>query len=560
MKILVVSLLRLGDIILTAPVLRGLKQKYPDAQIDILINSQFKSVASLLPGVSAVHLFDRETLQKGLGEAHVPLFEPFERLDVLLEGLAFEKYDQVINLTHTRLSGWLIGMIPSRSKLGLSFDASGKGAFGSNWFRFLNSQVDLDGAETFHFSDLLRFGVDLNEPIPLGLLETEKGRQEAKKCLEVIGQANLVVIQALTSDVKKNWGLPAWARSLSHLANIHQDANFVLLGAPSERAELTKLQALLTEKNCRSHVAILSLDAAYSVLKVARLLITGDTSIKHLACQALTPVVEVSLGSSDGFRTGAYADGSIIIQSRETCAPCIHSRPCHRDRHACAERIPAEAVALVASEVYEGRTFQLKTIAEEFKNEIEILKVENSEGSFWTAASVRERFSEETVARWLDLACKKIWLTTEDRRGTEIESLSRFFRKLHPETSDFEWRFLLGDLEKQVAGISSRINGYRVGIEHLKGAFEDAKRMHEFVTGLIHLRERMKRSFLMRSFASSLDQIIEDQVSPPFLRLRRIVDAINEIDGRTTLHLGLLRGLVGEMESKTTTDRGMERL
>lgn len=560
MKILVVSLLRLGDIILTAPILQGLQQRHPEAQIDLLINSQFKSVTTLLPHVAKIHLFDRETLQKGLGEPAVPLFESFERLDGLLEILSGEGYDQVINLTHTRLSGWLVGMIPAREKMGLSFDPSGKGAFGSNWFRFLNNQVDSESSETFHFTDLFRFGVELNDSIPLGLLETEKGREEAAKCLALIGNENLVIVQALTSDVKKNWGLGSWARALANFSQVHPEANFILLGAPSERTELAKLHHLLQEKNCRSHIAILSLEAAYSLLKIARLLITGDTSIKHLACQASTPVVELSIGSSDAYRTGAYADGSVIIQSRETCAPCVHSRPCHRDFHACAERIPAEAVALVASEIYENRTFQLKTIAEEYKNEIEILRVENRESSFWTAASVREKFSEETVSRWIDLACKKIWLTSEDRRGTEIECLARFFKKLHPETSEIEWRFLLNDLEKQVEAISGRINGYRVGIEHLKGGFEDPRHMHEFVTGLIQLREKMKRSYLMKSFASSLGQIIEDDVSLPFLRLRRIVDAISEIDGRTALHLCLLRGLMSEMQIQTTTDRGMERL
>lgn len=563
MKILVVSLLRLGDIILTAPILQGLKERHPGAQIDLLINAQFKGVTPLLPQVAKVHLFERETLQKGLGEAGVPLFESFERLDLLLETLADENYDQVINLTHTRLSGWLLGLIPARKKLGLSFDAAGVGVLGSDWFRFLNNQVEVESSETYHFTDLFRFAVDLNDPISLALLETEKGREEVRRAIQTTGEKNLVVVQALTSDVKKNWGLGAWSRMLTSFARAHSGAHLVLLGAPNEKADLVKLQASLAEQGCPSQVAILSLEAAFSLLKMARLLVTGDTSIKHLACQAGTPVVEISLGSSDALRTGAYADGSLIIQTKESCAPCVHSRPCHRDRHACAEKIPAEAVALIAGEIYEGRNFQLKAIADEYENEIEVLRVENREGSFWSATSIREKFSEKTVARWMDLACKKIWLTSEDRRGTEIQALARYFKKLYPETSEIEWRFLIEDFEKQVEFVASRINGYRIGLEHLKGGFENPKRMGEFVESLIQLREKIKRSPLMKSFASSLDQIIEDDVSPPFVRLRRMVGVVDEIDARTMIHLGLLRGLMSEMTIGMTTnmntDRGSER-
>ena len=39
MKILVLSLLRIGDIVLASSILRGLRTKYPEASIEVVMNS-----------------------------------------------------------------------------------------------------------------------------------------------------------------------------------------------------------------------------------------------------------------------------------------------------------------------------------------------------------------------------------------------------------------------------------------------------------------------------------------------------------------------------------------
>ncbi len=65
MKILVLSLLRLGDIIQQEPLLKGLREKHPSAEIHLLLNRQFASVERVLDSVVDKYIyFDRESLQK----------------------------------------------------------------------------------------------------------------------------------------------------------------------------------------------------------------------------------------------------------------------------------------------------------------------------------------------------------------------------------------------------------------------------------------------------------------------------------------------------------------
>jgi len=174
---------------------------------------------------------------------------------------------------------------------------------------------------------------------------------------------------------------------------VHPEAHIAVIGAPFERERLGPFVDGLRARGVQAHAAILSFEGAFSLLKRSRLLLSVDTSIKHLAGAARTPVVELCLGSGDFHRTGSYQSGSLIIQSREACAPCVHSKPCHRESQFCASRVPPELVAMVVAEAFAGRSFQLRAIAEEFKEEAGIFRVEAKQSGFWAAYSVLEPFT-----------------------------------------------------------------------------------------------------------------------------------------------------------------------
>jgi heptosyltransferase-2 len=559
MKILVVSLLRVGDILMSSGVLRDLRAKYPEAQIDLLINSQFVSIAPLLSSVNRVLEFDRAGLQRGLGEASTPFFESYEKLSALLDQIEGEGYDLAINLTQNRLSGWLMSLIDAKERRGLVMDNDGRGVFGSNWFRYMNQQIDLESGEVFHYNDIFRFALGLdtiNDRSP-SLTETAKGKAEAEAILGSAA-APLVCVQALSSDVKKDWGLERFAQMIASFSARHPEARIAILAAPFEKEKLRPLVGVLTANGIDAFLAVTSFEGAYSVLKRSSLLITLDTSTKHLAAAAGIKIVEICVGSSDPLRTGADAHGAVIVRSRESCAPCVHSAPCHRDHHACAKRIPVEAVSSIASEVFEGRRFQIKTIAEEFKTEIEVLQVDRRALGFWTAPPVTESMSEAAVGRWIDLVCRKVWLqgsrNSHETVGTEMMRLSAFFKALYPTSADYEWKHLIEDFERRGMEIEGRINGFKAGIRYLHGTFEDAAKMQEFVRGLMQFRDKIRGAPLYASFRRSLDLVIEDDISPPFTRFRHIVETIGEIENRTKIHLRILRAIGSQMDDSISAE------
>ncbi len=557
MKILVVSLLRLGDIVMSTPVLRGLREQNPEAQIHLLINEQFSGVAELIPMIDRAWKFDRESIQKGLGDGERSVFESADRVRDLVRSLNLEAFDLVINLTQNKLSGWLVSLIEGQRKIGLHFDDYGKAVFGSPWFHYLNSQIEAEGEEVFHFTDIFKFalGVETMQFNP-SLIESSEGRAEVEHLFT--GPREYLAVQPLTSDIKKNWSLGAFKEALRLFHEFQPQTRILILGAPFEKAILESWIKDLQASGIPCEEAFCSFAGAFSLLKRAKLLLTGDTSVKHLAAAAGIPLLELSLGSSDYRRTGAYAQGSYIIQSKETCAPCAHSKPCHREQQFCASRIEPECVALVAQQIFTGNFHQLRTVAEEFQQDVEILRTEIHTSGFRASYSLLENFSEAAVGRWLDLFGRKLYLQAlaNDRDivgqfGSESLRLAKFLRQVYPKVSQPDWRFLFAAFEQLAFKFETRITGFEGGLKGLRASYENPQRLREFVNDLISFRDRLRISPFMSSFKNSLDFVIEDDISPPFVRFRRIVDSINEIQHRAKIELKVIRTLQRQFEELT---------
>ncbi len=323
MKILVVSLLRLGDIIQQVPLLRGLRTKYPQASVHLLLNRQFASVEEILGDlVDQYHYFEREALQKGIGEAQFNILWSYRKLDQLVQQLNAQNFDVAYNVTHNKLSAYLLGALNIEDTRGLYFKEKRFQGLDSPWLKYFNERFSSNNTSVFHYIEILShaFGLPLQS-------QTEVLKKKSKT----------VLFQCLTSDPKKNWSLSSFKMLKEEIERNLVDYKVKILAAPFERDLLVSAFATEDILSC-------DLNQAMEHLKSAALLVTGDTSIKHLAAQVGTPLVELVLGSSDAAKTGAYSSGAYQIQTKVPCAPCVHSVACPQKSHLCAESLTVEDV------------------------------------------------------------------------------------------------------------------------------------------------------------------------------------------------------------------------
>lgn len=381
MKILVLSLLRLGDILLQAPALRALRDRYPDAQIDLLINKQCQGVRELLPYVDHFHLFERDEYQRLLTSNEAHLYTAYDKVECLIQTLNQQKYQHIYNWTHNRLSAYLMGALECADKQGLQI--LGEQVSVTNpWFRYLNSTQN-NRDNKYHYSDLFLRSIEGELPLlPTVIAETPSGQKEAAQFERTYFR---VLIQALTGDPKKNWGLANFASFVRDLSHKIPGTQFLFLCAPNEKAQLEKFLDQQGHFNNQAQLACVTLSGALSLLRSSDLLVTGDTSIKHLASYADCRVIELVLGSSQMHETGVYRAGQWMIQNQETCSPCSHFNKCHRETHACAQTISPRLVSQLAESVYSKNSPVLDTMQ---LNRAKIYMSRQGQGGFWHFESI----------------------------------------------------------------------------------------------------------------------------------------------------------------------------
>jgi ADP-heptose:LPS heptosyltransferase len=338
LKTLVVSLLRAGDILMQRPLLASLKGQNPSSEIHILMNDEVSWIAPLI-NADKVHFFPRKTLQRLMGEADHHIVRANQELQNFFEALNQEFYDEILNLTHTRLSAFISEEIQAPIKKGLVSAGQKIGGLDNAWMKLFNDRFASSVDFGFHYSEILAesFGIELNYP------QTQK-RDEFKR----------IFLQVYTSDSKKNWNILNFRQLLDKLYSLAPDLRFQVLATEKEKEILRNY--FEEEEICTWNMVELSREFCASDI-----LITGDTSVMHLAAQNGTQVIELALGSSDPWRTGPLGEGHIVLQPRAACYPCPHSKPCRQISHLCGDDLSAKFVSRIVDALINNKELPAST-------------------------------------------------------------------------------------------------------------------------------------------------------------------------------------------------------
>lgn len=402
MKILVISLLRLGDLLQQRPLLRSLRARYPQAEIHLLVNASVAAARNLCPEADVFHLFEREEWQEEVGRAEAHLLKPLLGLEEWVHELSREQFDEIHNWTHNRLSAHLAEALNAPVKKGLLSDGLRFRVLENDWSRFFNDRFGSRRRSYFHYTELLAgaFGLDLAVP-PVSA-----------------GKGSRILIQPLTSDEKKNWSLSSWRTFVDRLQTERSDLQVNLLAAPFE---VERLQAYFSPEE----IIVANLTEVPAILAQTALLISGDTSIKHLAAQAGVMILELALGSADADKTASFTNGSYVVSSQVSCAPCAHSSPCRQLSHLCGESLPpvrlADAALALVSRDFTNAEKCLLSIPQ-----VRVHRTAYDARLGWTLMDLRQ--SSETHAA--DLVEKMVWRLDMNRDSEQVAGVGTAARQL----------------------------------------------------------------------------------------------------------------------------------
>lgn len=336
-NILILSLLRLGDAIQHLSLLPWIRQKYPGCHIQMMINDEARSILSLVDQDVdqdvEILIFPRRSIQAELVEKDRNLLFGFVMFHQWIQKNLSKTYDVVYNFTNTQFSVDLCHWISSGEFFGFYRQNGVVSHQGSQWLQYLNDKASEPFQSEYHYLDLLQKSFFEKDPVPLQKVSTSK--QTEKR----------ILFQIQSSDVKKDLRLDFWKELALILCQELPTYQVMALGTAKEIQFLSQALA-------QSPIQWMACDLskAKQLLSSSSLLVTVDTSIKHLANSVGCPVVELSLGSSDYILTGSRGPQDIILSSVQDCYPCSHSKACSQPFHRCEFDFQAKDVAKIIYE------------------------------------------------------------------------------------------------------------------------------------------------------------------------------------------------------------------
>jgi heptosyltransferase-3 len=337
-RILVVALRRLGDVLLTTPLIRSLRRGWPGARIDALV---FADTAGILDGNpdldGVITMPARPTLGQGL----------------LLAARLFKRYHLAVS-TQSGDRPTLAALLAGRRHIG-PVDAGARGALR----RMLLSRSIAPGGRLHRVDDNLRLAEALGIT-PVAEVVLPQGRLPS----DVAPDKPYAVVHAAPMFRYKQWTESGWKSLAAALAQ--RGLAVVATGGPdpAERRYLDELW--------RGNPAVVRLDGRLgwggiaALIAGSKIFIGPDTSVTHLAAATGCPTVAL-YGPTDPRLWGPWpADGPAppwaaagtiqqrgnvwLVQNPLPCLPC-QQEGCDRrlDSHSqCLDELsPTQVLAAV---------------------------------------------------------------------------------------------------------------------------------------------------------------------------------------------------------------------
>lgn len=284
--IAILQMQRMGDLVLTFPLIMWLKGLYPDNPSWVVGEEIFFS--GLLP-VSP----------------HA-MYIPWTNTDRLKK----REFRLVINLSHRPEAAALAGQLKAEQHLGPVLGPDNITRIHGEWQLYRASLVHNNRHNRFHWADLNAMDI-----VPPGL--RVGSRWPAPKALDRKG--NRVGVFLGASEDAKRPHLNFWVGLVRHLQNVNLRP--VLLGGPGER-ELGQKVAGTAGTPALNLCGRFSLPEFAGMLSSLALFITPDTGPMHLAVWRGLPVINLSMGPVNPWETGPYLPGHHVILANMSCTGC----------------------------------------------------------------------------------------------------------------------------------------------------------------------------------------------------------------------------------------------
>ena len=323
-RILLVRFSSLGDVLLTTPLIRALRARYPAATLTALTKQAWAPLLTANPHLDSV-------LAIAPGQSLVPL----------ARALRAARFTHLLDLHGSVRTRVLRLLVPGTW--------SGFNARRRARRILIRSHQDTYGATVpvpeRYFEAARSLAVEPDQGAA-ELFLSPAAEARAETWLSRVGlddAAALVVLAPGSAHATKRWPVRHWRRLASDL--VRQGYAVVLIGGPADRVLAAEI-ATAAGRRAASAAGDLDLQAGGALVSRARVCVSGDTGPMHLATAVGTPVVALFGPTVQQFGFFPYRAPAVVLERELACRPCSGKGGgrCPLDHHRCLEEILPEEV------------------------------------------------------------------------------------------------------------------------------------------------------------------------------------------------------------------------
>ncbi len=336
-KILIVRLDRVGDVLLSTPVIKAVREAFPDSYIAFMVRKYTKEIVAGNPYLDEVIAYDKNGRDKGvLGNIR------------FIRQLGRKKFDIAFVLHPTKRTHLLVSLAGIPETIG----------YNKKWGALLKTKIDhtkQNGLkhEIDYTLDILRYaGLEPKDRalfMPVDSASEERVDKIFKE--NGISKSDLCIsLHPGASCVSKIWSAERFAKAALRLVERYK-AKIVIVAGDSDKRLGDKVSSLL-KGNCLNLSGKTSISDLASVLRRVKLFISNDSGPVHIASAIGTPVIAIFGRSDRGLspkRWGPTGGRDIVLHKDVGCKVCL-AHNCEKG-FKCLEAITVDEVLAAAKQI-----------------------------------------------------------------------------------------------------------------------------------------------------------------------------------------------------------------
>jgi predicted lipopolysaccharide heptosyltransferase III len=312
-NILLLQLKRIGDLVLTTPVIAALRDKFPEAVLTLIVS---REGAPLLPAITGV---DRTyVIHRKLSDVKI------------LRAVAREKFEYCIDFTGNDRSALLAWLSGAQKRIASNWTRVQSKFRAGAYNEFVADRVSDMHTIDFHLSLLEPLGIrDASTTIKLQVPAAAREKaNEIRRAYRI--DHPFVIFHPGSARMEKFWHAQRWAEVIDYARTVLKLTPVLTNGnSAREQRHIAEVKSKLTQPvaDLSSKIDLLTLTA---LVEQARMIVTVDTAPMHLAAATETPQV-VLFGPTNPFHWRPRQSSALILHGR-SMAPAVEFTP-EQPRH-----------------------------------------------------------------------------------------------------------------------------------------------------------------------------------------------------------------------------------